>query len=487
MIINSCNFGKIEFKKVFKFFGPAYLIGIGYMDPGNWATDLAGGSSFEFKLLWVLAISNILALFLQSLSARFGIITGIDLAQASRKYYPRYLNFILYLLAEFAIIACDIAEIVGMAIGLKLVFGLPLIWGLFITFLDTLLIFYLAGKNRKRMELIIISMITLISLSFIVELSLVHLPALPIIKGFIPSSLNPNALYIALGIIGATVMPHNLYLHSHLVAHQHRKGDKVTNRQSLNYTMMDTGIALNIAFFVNVAILLLSAIAFHSKGFTHVAELEDAHTLLKRLLGTTSSTLFGIALIASGQSSTITGTLAGQVIMEGYLNIKIALWLRRLITRSLALIPAVFLIYYSGEKALNSLLILSQVILGGQLCFAIIPLIQFNSFKNWMGELTLSKFWRIFGWISVFFILAINFYGLYSQLKPYLFRNLDGALPENVSPSSPANVANWLPWMVSWIFLLSVLLLLTYLILEPFSTWKKRKKQESWLMNETTI
>ncbi len=460
---------KIDFKKLFKFSGPAYLIGIGYMDPGNWATDLAGGSSFEFKLVWVLAISNILALFLQSLCTRFGIVTGLDLATASRKYYPRGVNFILYLLAEIAITACELAEIIGMAIGLKLLFGLPLIWGIYITFLDTLLIFFLMGKNMKRMELFIIGMISIISVSFILELTLVKLSWIPILKGFIPAPLKGNALFIALGIIGATVMPHNLYLHSHLVKHHHKNGNSAANSESIKYAMVDTGIALNIAFFVNLSIILLAALAFHSRGLTHVAELEDAHTLLKKILGSTSSTLFGIALLAAGQSSTITGTMAGQIIMEGYLELKVKPWIRRLITRGLALIPATLTIYFTGEKSLNSLLILSQIVLSGQLCFAIIPLIQFNSFKGWMGDLVLSKFWVVFGWLSILFILSFNGYYLFNTLSPYLQVNTN---------------TNFIVWFLIWLLIFSGISILLYLILEPLGFWKKRFSYQNWLISD---
>lgn len=454
---------KLDFKNLLKFFGPAYLIGIGYMDPGNWATDLAGGSSFEFKLLWVLAISNVLALFLQSLSSRFGIISGFDLANASRKYYPRKINFILYLLAEIGISACELAEIIGMAIGLKLLFGLPLTWGIYITFLDTFLIFFLVNKSIRRMQIFIIGMISIISISFIVELALVKLPWLPIAKGFIPTEIHGTALFIALGIIGATVMPHNLYLHSSLVKHHHSE-DPAINLKSSKWVMIDTGFALNIAFLVNLAILILSAVAFHSNGFTKVAELEDAHRLLKQILGSTSSTLFGIALIAAGQSSTITGTIAGQIIMEGYLEIKIKPWLRRLLTRLLALIPASITLYLSGENSLNSLLIVSQIVLSVQLCFAIIPLLRFNSYLPWMGDLVLPLFWKVFGWICISFILFINGYYLYSQFHEYLWFHLG---------------INIYGFGLFWIMAIFSLSLLGYLICEPFHLKTLKKLDEN--------
>jgi len=450
-----------DFKKLFSFFGPAYLIGVGYMDPGNWATDLAGGSSFEYKLVWVLMLSNILALFLQNLSTRFGIITGIDLARASRKYYPPKINFILYLLAEIAVTACDLAEIIGMAIGLKLLFGIPLIYGIYITFLDSFLILFLMGKKMKRLEIFIIGMISIISFSFLIELFMVKLNWVPIARGFVPSEIHGEALFIALGIIGATVMPHNLYLHSYLVSHQHKKGDEKANLQSTKFALWDTGIALNIAFLVNLSILILAAAAFHSRGFNKVAELEDAHRLLKHILGSTSSTLFGIALIASGQSSTITGTLAGQVIMEGYINIRLKPWLRRLITRSLALIPATLTLHFAGLNSLNGLLIISQIILSIQLCFAIIPLLQFNSLKAWMGNLSLSYPVKIFGWISVLFIIAINSY--------YLLSNISGLLTWTGDKGR-----FW--FILSWIGLISGFLFLIFLILEPILN-KARSKE----------
>jgi manganese transport protein len=468
-MLRAFNFSKFDFKKLFTFFGPAYLIGIGYMDPGNWATDLAGGSTFEYKLVWVLFLSNLLALFLQNLSTRFGIITGIDLASASRKYYNSWINFILYILAELAITACDLAEIIGMAIGLKLLFGIPLIWGIYITFLDTFLILFLVGKKMKRLEIFIIGMISLISFSFLVELFLVKLHWVPILKGLIPGEIHGEALFIALGIIGATVMPHNLYLHSFLVSHNHKKGDTASNLQSTKFAMWDTGIALNIAFFVNLAILILAASAFYSNGYNKVAELEDAHRLLKQILGSTSSTLFGIALLASGQSSTITGTLAGQVIMEGYLNIKLKPWVRRLITRSLALVPATLTIHFAGANSLNGLLIISQIVLSLQLCFAIIPLLHFNSFKSWMGDLALSLYGKIIGWIIVIFIISINAY--------YLVTNISGFLAWKSGKGLFLFIGSWLGLLLG-------LILLIFLILEPIFKSSGNKIREVWLVNE---
>jgi len=469
MGIRMFNFKKIDFKRIFSFFGPAYLIGIGYMDPGNWATDLAGGSSFEYKLLWVLLLSNILALFLQSLSTRLGIITGLDLATASRKYYTKSLNFLLYLLAELAIAACDLAEVIGMAIGLKLLFGIPLLWGIYITFLDTFLILFLMGKKMRRVEVFIFGMISLISISFLVELFLVKLSWAPILKGFIPQEMHGNALFIALGIIGATVMPHNLYLHSFLVSHRHKKGEEGENKKSLKFAMVDTTIALNIAFLVNISILILAAAAFYSHGLRQVAELEDAHRLLKKILGSTSSTLFGIALLASGQSSTITGTLAGQVIMEGYLEIRLKPWVRRLLTRTLALIPAILTIHLAGENSLNNLLIMSQIVLSLQLCFAIIPLIHFNSFPGWMGNLALNPYGKIFAWLTVTFIIGINGYYLFSQGAAILFH--------------PAK-ENYIQCVFYWLMAIASVGIILFLIFEPLSNHSGNLKNKIWLISK---
>ena len=374
-------------RKILSFFGPAYLVSVGYMDPGNWATDLAGGSKFGYKLIWVLLMSNLMALLLQSLSARLGIVRGRDLAQASRETYPRYINYALYALAEIAIAACDLAEILGMAIGLQLLTGLPLIWGVLITVLDTFLFLYLQRLGIRKMEAFIIALIGIIGISFLIEIILAKPNLGDVATGFIPSIPGPTALYIAIGIIGATVMPHNLYLHSALVQTRKIKRDDAGIKKSLKLNLIDSTIALNLAFFVNAAILVLAASVFFNKGRTDVAEIKTAHELLQPLLGTKiAPILFAIALIASGQSSTITGTLAGQIVMEGYLQLRIAPWVRRLMTRLIAIIPAVIVILVNGESNIDSLLVLSQVILSLQLGFAIIPLIHFTSDKQAMGK-----------------------------------------------------------------------------------------------------
>jgi manganese transport protein len=356
------------------------------MDPGNWATDLAGGSQFGYKLIWVLLMSNLMALLLQNLSARLGIVRGRDLAQANREAYPRYVNYALYGLAEIAIAACDLAEIIGMAIGLQLLTGLPLIWGVLITILDTFLFLLLQRLGMRKMEAFIMALVAIIGLSFLIEILLAK-PALgAIAKGFIPSIPNNRALYIAIGIIGATVMPHNLYLHSALVQTRKIKRDDQGIRRALKLNTIDSAIALNLAFFVNAAILVLAGKVFFEAGRTDVAEIKTAHELLQPMLGTNlAPILFAVALIAAGQSSTITGTLAGQIVMEGYLHLRINPWVRRLVTRLIAVVPAVIVILVNGESNIDSLLVLSQVVLSLQLGFAIIPLIHFTSDKVKMG------------------------------------------------------------------------------------------------------
>lgn len=396
-------------KKLFAFVGPAYLISVGYMDPGNWATDIAGGSQFGYKLLWVLVMSNLMALLLQSLSARLGLVRGLDLAQASRAAYHPVINFFNWFLAEIAIAACDLAEVIGMAIGLQLLFDLPLLIGVSITVLDTILILILQKNGIRKMEAFIIALIATIGLAFIAELIFAKPDGTELIKGFIPSIPDYSALYIAIGIIGATVMPHNLYLHSSLV--QTRKIDRSIKgiKDAIKFNFIDTTIALNMALFVNAAILILAASAFYTNGHNEVSEIQDAHALLNNVLGTKwAPMLFAIALIAAGQSSTLTGTLSGQIVMEGYLNLRIQPWLRRLITRLVAILPAFFTILYLGEGATGKLLILSQVILSMQLGFAVIPLIHLTSDKKQMGEFA-NKLWvKICAWLIALIIVSLN-------------------------------------------------------------------------------
>src|SRR5215217_5126534 len=395
-------------KRILAFIGPAYLVSVGYMDPGNWATDIAGGSKFGYQLIWILLMSNLIALLLQSLSARLGIVRGLDLAQASRNAYPKWVNFPLFILAQTAIIACDLAEIIGMAIGLNLLFGLPLNWGVCITIFDTVLLLFLLNKGMRKMEAFIVSMVFIVGVSFLIEMFIVEPSLKEIAKGFEPSILTGEALYIAIGIIGATVMPHNLYLHSSLVQTRKFERDHKGIKEAIKFNFIDTAVALNLAFFVNAAILILAAAAFFKNGLHEVAEIQDAYKLLQNIFGNVAPSLFAIALIAAGQSSTVTGTLAGQIVMEGHIKLRIQPWLRRLITRLLAIIPAFFTILYFGEDALGGLLILSQVVLSLQLGFAVIPLIHFTSDKKTMKGFAIKLWVQALAWISSIVIVSLN-------------------------------------------------------------------------------
>ncbi|MDO9374608.1 MAG: Nramp family divalent metal transporter [Ferruginibacter sp.] len=395
-------------RRIFSFLGPAYLVSVGYMDPGNWATDLAGGSKFGYSLIWVLVMSNLMALLLQGLSARLGIVRGRDLAQANRETYPRVVNFALYVLAEIAIAACDLAEVLGMAIGIQLLTGMPLVWGVSITVLDTFLLLYLQRLGMRKMEAFIITLVAIVAISFLIEIIFAKPDLAEVARGFVPGALTDEALYIGIGIIGATVMPHNLYLHSALV--QTRKIDRTDAgiKQALRFNRIDTTIALNLAFFVNAAILVLAATVFFKTGNSHVAEIKEAHRLLPGFLGDLAPKLFAIALIAAGQSSTITGTLAGQIIMEGYLSLRINPWVRRLVTRLLAIIPALVVIIIYGEENVDALLVLSQVVLSLQLGFAIIPLIHFVSDKQTMGNFVISKLTKVAAWLIASVLVFLN-------------------------------------------------------------------------------
>ncbi len=405
-------------RRIFSFLGPAYLISVGYMDPGNWATDIQGGSKFGYTLIWVLLMSNLMALLLQGLSARLGIVRGRDLAQANREEYPKYLNFILYLLAEVAIAACDLAEVLGMAIGIQLLTGLPLIWGVSITVLDTFLLLYLQKLGMQKMEAFIIALVAVIAGAFLIQIILAEPNIGEIATGLIPTIPNDEALYIGIGIIGATVMPHNLYLHSALV--QSRKIERTEKgiKQALKFNRIDSTIALNIAFLVNAAILILAATVFFKTGNSEVARIEDAHRLLPNFLGSWAPILFAVALIAAGQSSTITGTLAGQIVMEGYLRLRINPIMRRLITRLIAIIPAVIVILIYGENEVDALLIFSQVILSLQLGFAIIPLIHFVSDKSKMGQFAIKPVTKILAWLIASVLVYLNLKMLWSETAP---------------------------------------------------------------------
>lgn len=420
------NIKKGTGRKFLAFLGPAYLVSVGYMDPGNWATDLAGGSQFGYTLLWVLLMSNMIALLLQSLSARLGIVRGLDLAQASREIYSPFTNTFLYILAEIAIAACDLAEVLGMAIGLQLLFGIPLSWGVCISVLDTFVLLFLLNYGMRKLEAFIISLIFIIGMSFLFEMFFAKPDPSEMLLGLIPSIPNDTALYIAIGIIGATVMPHNLYLHSSLV--QTRKFERIPTeiKKAIKYNFFDSAIALNIAFFVNAAILILAASTFYKHGLFEVAEIQDAHKLLAPMLGTElAPILFAVALIAAGQSSTITGTLAGQIVMEGYLNIRIQPWIRRLLTRLIAIIPALLVINIAGEASTGKLLVLSQVILSLQLGFAIIPLIHFVSDKKKMGEFMIKTHIKIIAWLSAVIIVSLNVKLVYSSLTDWISGQTD--------------------------------------------------------------
>lgn len=451
-------------KRILAFFGPAYMISVGYMDPGNWATDIAGGSQFGYTLLWVLLMSNIMALLLQSLSARLGIVSRRDLAQASRETYSKGVNYVLYGLAEIAIAACDLAEVLGMAIGLKLLFGLPMIWGVCITMFDTFLLLFLMNKGIKKMEAFIIGLIAVIGLSFLAEMFFAKPDMGEVVKGLVPAIPNSAALYIAIGIIGATVMPHNLYLHSSLV--QTRKFDRSFKgiKQAIRYNLIDSVIALNLAFFVNAAILILAAATFYASGRHDIADIQDAHELLAPMLGTGwASTLFALALIAAGQSSTITGTLAGQIVMEGYLSLRIQPWVRRIVTRLIAILPALITILYFGEDATGELLVFSQVVLSLQLGFAIIPLIHFVSDNKKMQGFAIGKITKTASWIIALTIVSLNAKLVYDEVRSWI-----------VEAENPVYI-----WLFVVPLAIAAALLLGYIMLEPFI---RKQKQEAKLV-----
>jgi manganese transport protein len=448
-----------KWRKIFAFFGPAYLVSVGYMDPGNWATDLAGGSKFGYTLIWVLLMSNLMALLLQSLSARLGIVRQRDLAQANRETYPRYVNFMLYVLAEIAIAATDLAEVLGMAIGLNLLTGLPLVWGVTFTVLDTFLLLFLQKLGMRTMEAFIIALVAIVGLSFLVEIILAKPDLVEVAGGLIPGIPNDEALYIAIGIIGATVMPHNLYLHSALVQTRKIERSHTGIKQALKWNFIDSAVALNIAFLVNTAILVLAATVFFKTGRTDVAEIKDAHELLAPLLGyKIAPILFAIALIAAGQSSTVTGTLAGQIVMEGYLKLRLSPILRRLLTRLLAIIPAVIVIWIYGDQEVNKLLIFSQVVLSMQLGFAVIPLIHFCSDQKTMGKYTIKPLVQVLAWIIASILVYLNVRLLVSEAVSF-FETSDSTFWKAVIIAAGSIVT----------------MLLIYIIVHPIVMKKRRK------------
>ncbi|HEV2641727.1 MAG TPA: Nramp family divalent metal transporter [Candidatus Elarobacter sp.] len=407
-------------RKLLAFAGPGYLVAVGYMDPGNWATDLAGGSQFGYTLLSVVLLSNLLAILLQGLAAKLGIATGRDLAQACRDHYSPPVSFALWVLAEAAIAACDVAEVIGSAIALNLLFNIPIAIGVVVTTADVLVILYLQNKGFRRLEALVVGLVALIGGCFLFEIILSRPPVGPMLHGFIPSAsvvTNPRMLYVAIGILGATVMPHNLYLHSSIVQTRRYRETASGKREAVRYAFADSTIALSLAFFVNAAILIVAAATFHTSGHSDVAEIQDAYLLLTPLLGAGASTVFALALLASGQNSTLTGTLAGQIVMEGFLQIRLKPWVRRLITRGIAVIPAAIVAILYGESGTAQLLVFSQVVLSMQLSFAVFPLVQFTSDREKMGELVNGQWLRMLAYAAALLIAALNVWLLIESLR----------------------------------------------------------------------
>jgi manganese transport protein len=410
-------------RKLFAFAGPGYLVAVGYMDPGNWATDLAGGARYGYTLLSVVMISNLIAILLQALAARLGIASGRDLAQACRDHYSRPVTIALWLICELAIAACDLAEVIGSAIALNLLFGLPMIWGVCLTALDVLLVLYLQHHGFRYVEALVVGLIILIAGSFAVEMYLAKPDFMAVAAGFIPRAsivTDPNQLYIAIGILGATVMPHNLYLHSSIVQTRKYRDDVESKREAIRFATIDSSVALMFALFINAAILVMAAAAFHGSGNENVADINDAYKLLSPLLGTKmASILFAVALLCSGQNATLTGTLAGQIVMEGFINLRLRPWLRRLITRLIAIIPAVIVVALYGDRGTGQLLILSQVVLSLQLSFAVIPLVMFTNDKLKMGPFANPLWVKVMAWSAAAVIAGLNIY-----LLPSLWHTL---------------------------------------------------------------
>jgi manganese transport protein len=407
-------------RKLLAFSGPGYLVAVGYMDPGNWATGLAGGSAFGYSLLSVILLSNLMAILLQSLCARLGIVTGRDLAQACRDHYSRPTAIVLWVLCEIAICACDLAEVIGSAIALNLLFGIPLVWGVCITALDVLVVLFLQNKGFRYIEALVITLILVIGGCFLFEIIASRPELSAVLGGFMPKLeiiQNPQMLYVAIGILGATVMPHNLYLHSSIVQTRKYEQNSAGKREAIKFATIDSTVALLLALFINAAILIVSAATFHTRGQTEVAEIQDAFHLLSPTLGVTAaSTIFALALLASGQNSTLTGTLAGQIVMEGFLNIRLRPWLRRLITRLIAIVPAVIVTATYGESGTAQLLIFSQVILSLQLSFAVIPLILFTSSRLKMGEFVIPLWMKLLAWLTAGIIVALNVKYLFDKV-----------------------------------------------------------------------
>ncbi|MCW0436239.1 Nramp family divalent metal transporter [Xanthomonas sacchari] len=402
----------LGWRRFLAFLGPGYMVSVGYMDPGNWATDIAGGSHFGYLLLSVILLSNLMAIVLQGLAARLGIATGLDLAQACRAHYSNPVNFLLWLACEAAIVACDLAEVIGTAIALKLLFGIPLTAGAIITSIDALLVLFLMRRGFRALEAFVIALLTVIFACFLVQIVLAAPPLREVLSGFIPRAqvvTDPAALYLAIGIIGATVMPHNLYLHSSIVQTRAYERTDQGRRSALRWALADSTIALSLALFVNAAILILAAAVFHAHGRTDVQEIEQAHELLAPMLGVgLASTLFAVALLASGINSTVTATLAGQIVMEGFLHLRLPPWARRLLTRGLAIVPVVAVTSLYGEQGTAKLLVLSQVVLSMQLPFAVIPLVRFVTDKQRMGPLVVRRGLAWLAWTIAALIVVLN-------------------------------------------------------------------------------
>jgi len=412
-------------RKTLAFAGPGFLVAVGYMDPGNWATDLAAGSAYGYKLLSVVLLSNLMAILLQSLCVKLGVATGRDLAQACRDHFSRPVSFALWVLGEVAIAACDLAEVIGSALALQLLVGLPLIWGVCLTALDVLLVLYLQHRGVRTIEAIVIALIAVVGLCFGFELLFCRPELAAVTRGLLlPSAsivTDPRALYIAIGILGATVMPHNLYLHSSIIQTRAYVPTSAGKRAAIRLGQIDSTVALTAAFFVNTAILVVSAATFHASGHTTVAEIGEAYRSLTPLLGVTgASTLFAIALLASGQNATLTGTLAGQIVMEGFLDIRLAPWLRRLLTRLIAIVPAIAVTIACGESGTAQLLVLSQVVLSMQLSFAVFPLVMFTSDRRKMGEFTNSRWTKLLAWTVVVLVAGLNAWLLLQTARDWL-------------------------------------------------------------------
>jgi manganese transport protein len=407
-------------RKLLAFAGPGYLVAVGYMDPGNWATDLAGGARYGYTLLSVILISNLMAILLQALAVRLGIGSGRDLAQACRDSYSKPVTIALWIVCEIAIAACDLAEVIGAAIALNLLFGLPLIWGVCITVLDVFIVLFLQHKGFRYVEALVVALIVAIAASFAIEIWWAAPNPAEVASGFIPRTevlTNPAMLYIAIGILGATVMPHNLYLHSSIVQTRRYLDTRESKAEAIRFATIDSSVALMSALFINAAILIVSAAVFHGTEYESVADIGDAYKLLSPLLGTTAAgVLFAVALLCSGQNATLTGTLAGQIVMEGFVNIRLRPWLRRLITRLVAIVPAVIVVILYGERGTGALLVLSQVILSLQLPFAVFPLVSFTSDRRKMGEFVAPRWIRLLAWIVAVIIAALNAYLLYQTV-----------------------------------------------------------------------